>query len=125
MLWLKARDRDTFIYYLMHDYAYSAQFGGAYPPALETRLMAFKSKISAALDSETDEVLAVVGVTLEIFWCHFQYLCAFDRPGTYDYFQITAGRQSLADVRTLFSIPIDHQIVTDVFRYFFRDRQRS
>lgn len=27
---------------------------------------------------------------------HFQYLCAFDRPGDYDYFQITAGPLSLA-----------------------------
>ena len=25
------------------------------------------------------------------FRLHFQYLCAFDRPGDYDYFQITAG----------------------------------
>lgn len=30
------------------------------------------------------------------FRLHFQYLCAFDRPEGYDYFQITAGGQSLA-----------------------------
>ncbi|WP_135503173.1 hypothetical protein [Roseovarius aestuariivivens] len=29
------------------------------------------------------------------FRLHFQYLCAFDRPGFYDYFQITAGPQTL------------------------------
>lgn len=29
------------------------------------------------------------------FRLHFQYLCAFDRPGDYDYFQITAGPRSL------------------------------
>ena len=29
------------------------------------------------------------------FWLHFQYLCAFDRPGDYDYFRITAGPQTL------------------------------
>ncbi len=29
------------------------------------------------------------------FRLHFQYLCAFDRPGDYDYFQITAGPLSL------------------------------
>ncbi|MFK7940309.1 MAG: hypothetical protein AB8B82_13090 [Roseovarius sp.] len=29
------------------------------------------------------------------FRLHFQYLCAFDRPGDYDYFQITAGPQTL------------------------------
>lgn len=28
---------------------------------------------------------------------HFQYLCAFDRPGGYDYFAITAGPRSLRD----------------------------
>lgn len=30
------------------------------------------------------------------FRLHFQYLCAFDRPKDYDYFQITAGPLSLA-----------------------------
>ncbi len=30
------------------------------------------------------------------FRLHFQYLCAFDRPGDYDYFQITAGPRTLA-----------------------------
>ncbi|WP_417268719.1 hypothetical protein [Celeribacter baekdonensis] len=29
------------------------------------------------------------------FRLHFQYLCAFDRPGPYDYFQITAGGHTL------------------------------
>jgi hypothetical protein len=29
------------------------------------------------------------------FRLHFQYLCAFDRPGDYDYFQITAGALTL------------------------------
>lgn len=29
------------------------------------------------------------------FRLHFQYLCAFDQPGDYDYFQITAGPQTL------------------------------
>ena len=31
------------------------------------------------------------------FRLHFQYLCAFDKPGDYDYFQITAGPRLLAD----------------------------
>ncbi len=30
------------------------------------------------------------------FRLHFQYLCAFDHPTTYDYFQITAGPKTLA-----------------------------
>lgn len=31
------------------------------------------------------------------FRLHFQYLCAFDQPGDYDYFQITAGALTLRD----------------------------
>ena len=31
------------------------------------------------------------------FRLHFQYLCAFDNPGDYDYFQITAGPLTLGD----------------------------
>ena len=31
------------------------------------------------------------------FRLHFQYMCAFDRPGDYDYFQITAGPDTLAE----------------------------
>lgn len=31
------------------------------------------------------------------FRLHFQYLCAFDRPRDYDYFQITAGPQTLGE----------------------------
>jgi hypothetical protein len=33
----------------------------------------------------------------KFFRLHFQYLCAFDRVGDYDYFRITAGPQTLAD----------------------------
>jgi pimeloyl-ACP methyl ester carboxylesterase len=31
------------------------------------------------------------------FRLHFQYLCAFDQPGDYDYFRITAGPMTLAE----------------------------
>jgi len=31
------------------------------------------------------------------FRLHFQYLCAFDRPGDYDYFKVTAGPLLLTD----------------------------
>jgi len=31
----------------------------------------------------------------KFFRLHFQYLCAFDQPGDYDYFQITAGPKTL------------------------------
>ena len=31
----------------------------------------------------------------KFFRLHFQYMCAFDRPGDYDYFKITAGPETL------------------------------
>ena len=200
-------DNRLFAYYLMHDYAYSAQSQGANPAQLEARLAEFAIRIRSAL-FDCDEVLivghssgahlavsilsdliraglpddrpalslltlghvvpmvsflpkaqrlradlaylsarpeltwvdvtapgdgcafalcdpvAVTGVappdkrwplvvsaaftqTLSperwkalrwrFFRLHFQYLCAFDRPGDYDYFQITAGPLTLAD----------------------------
>ncbi|MEZ5796457.1 MAG: hypothetical protein R3D63_02520 [Paracoccaceae bacterium] len=205
--WFRARDNKVFAWYLMHDYAYSAQAGGANPPELEARMAEFRATIRAALDEDLDEVLVVghssgahLGVSVladliraglpahspalaflslghvvpmvsflpkarrlrsdlaflsaraEITWVdvtapgdgcafalcdpvavtgvappdkrwplvvsaafsqtlspqrqralkrryfrlHFQYLCAFDQPGDYDYFQITAGPQTLA-----------------------------
>ncbi|WP_420555694.1 hypothetical protein [Roseovarius sp.] len=207
--WFKARDNKLFAYYLMHDYAYSAQSNGANPPELEARMAQFTDEIAAALTTDVDEVLVVghssgahLGVSIladlirqgrvpqdgptlsfltlgqvvpmvsflrnahrlradlhflstrdELTWVdvtapgdgcafalcdpvgvsgvapenqrwplilsaaftqtlsperwktlrwrffrlHFQYLCAFDRPGDYDYFQITAGPQTLGD----------------------------
>ncbi|MEM6480545.1 MAG: hypothetical protein AAF922_07635 [Pseudomonadota bacterium] len=207
--WFRARDGRFYAYYLMHDYAFSAQYHGAYPPMLEKRLADFEKAISQALDQQFDEVLVVghssgahlaasaladvlrarTGVVAEgprlsflslgqvvpmqsflpradrlradlayladsdaltwvdvsapgdgcsfalcdpvavsgvadadklwplvlsaaftqtlsparwkalrwrFFRLHFQYLCAFDRPGAYDYFQITAGPMTLA-----------------------------
>ncbi|MEQ9693924.1 hypothetical protein [Shimia sp. SDUM112013] len=207
--WFRKRDGKFFAYYLMHDYAYSAQSKGANPPELETRLSEFADVIAEALQGDVDEVLVVghssgahLGVSIladllragrvpadgpalgflslgqvvpmvsflpkagrlrqdlhdlcqrdEIAWVditapgdgcafalcdpvsvsgvapeagkrwplvvsaaftqtlsperwkelrwrffrlHFQYLCAFDRPGDYDYFQITAGPRTLA-----------------------------
>lgn len=200
-------DRRLFVYYLMHDYAFTTVAGGAYPPALEERLAAFGGRIREALASGADEVLVVghssgvhlgvsvladlvregvpagpalgflslgqavpmvsflpgaarlrgdlacLSTTAEVTWVdvtapgdgcsfalcdpvavsgvapagqlwplvisaaftqtlsperwqalrrrffrlHFQYLCAFDRPGQYDYFRITAGPLTLAE----------------------------
>jgi len=201
-------DNRLLAYYLMHDYAYSAQSNGANPPELEARMVAFGQAVGEALRGDFDEVLLVghssgahlavsvladlirVGLTDprpalglltlghvvpmvsflpqatrlradlhylsardEVTWVdvtapgdgcafalcdpvavtgvapagkkwplvvsaaftktlsperwkelrwkffrlHFQYLCAFDRPGDYDYFQITAGPLTLAD----------------------------
>ena len=212
LVWLVLRgfrrwDNKVFAWYLMHDYAYSAQDGGANPPELEARMVAFRQQIAAALAEDVDEVLVVghssgahLGVSIladliraglperrpalgfltlgqvvpmvsflpkarrlrgdlaylsardELTWVdvtapgdgcafalcdpvavtgvapegkrwplvisaaftqtlsparwkelrwrffrlHFQYLCAFDRPGDYDYFRLTAGPQTLA-----------------------------
>jgi hypothetical protein len=60
VLWLGRRwDHRLFAYYLMHDYAYSAQNGGANPPELEARMADFAGRIRAALDQPLDEVLVV------------------------------------------------------------------
>ncbi len=57
--WFKSRDGKTFVYYLMHDYAYSARFRGANPPELEARMAEFAARIGAALQEDVDEVLVV------------------------------------------------------------------
>ncbi len=205
--WFQRKDGRFFAYYLMHDYAYSARYRGAYPPALEARMTEFGDDIAAALTTGVHEVLivghssgahlavsvladliragrvpsdgpvlsflslgqvvpmvsflpaahrlradlaylsqsealtwidvtapgdgcafalcdpvAVSGVSppgkrwplvisaaftqtlsperwrglrWKFFRLHFQYLCAFDRPGDYDYFRITAGPMTL------------------------------
>lgn len=207
--WFKAKDAKFFAYYLMHDYAYSAQSKGANPPELEGRMAEFQTAIAEALTQDFEEVLVVghssgahLAVSIlsdlirsckvpdngpklaflslgqvvpmvsflpdawrlradlqylcvrdEVTWVdvtapgdgcafalcdpvsvsgvapadqkmplilsaaftqtlsderwrelkrryfrlHFQYLCAFDRPGDYDYFQITAGPILLED----------------------------
>lgn len=51
-----------------------------------------------------------------LFETHFQYLNAFDQPGTYDYFQITAGPESLA-VRFSTAAPSPSRIETPVNRH--------
>ncbi|GGE43457.1 hypothetical protein [Actibacterium pelagium] len=197
-------DNKLFAYYLMHDYAFSARWNGAYPKQLQDRLSSFRDRIEAALDEDIEEVLVIghssgayLGVSVmaglqtgqgpkvaylslgqvvpmvsflpkatelrrglrilsernDIFWLdvsapgdgcsfalcdpvavsgvstnkqrgplvlsaaftqtlsperykalrwrffrlHFQYLCAFDNPEGYDYFQITAGAKTLED----------------------------
>ncbi len=57
--WFKAHDNRFFAHYLMHDYAFSAQFWGATPPALDDRLAAFADQIARALQDDHDEVLIV------------------------------------------------------------------
>jgi hypothetical protein len=50
------------------------------------------------------------------FRLHFQYLCAFDRPKDYDYFQITAGPLTLAE-RYRGRNPSKSQITTAVSKH--------
>ncbi len=57
--WFKARDNRLYAYYLMHDYAYSARYLGANPPALEQRMSEFRAMIAGALRDRVDEVLVV------------------------------------------------------------------
>ncbi|MEX0284083.1 MAG: hypothetical protein AB3N23_05685 [Paracoccaceae bacterium] len=207
--WFRDHDNLFYIYYLLHNYAYSAQHQGVTPADLAARLDEFTDIIARALREDVDEVLivghssgahlavsvladlirsgrvpdngpalsflslgqvvpmvaflpraydlradlqylstrpeltwidvtapgdgctfalcdpvAVTGVAPEgkrwplvvsaafsqtlkpetwanlrwkFFRLHFQYLCAFDAPGDYDYFAITAGPRLLAD----------------------------
>ncbi|WP_226621353.1 SoxR reducing system RseC family protein [Alloyangia pacifica] len=57
--WFQRKDGKLFAYYLMHDYAYSAQHKGANPPELEARMAQFGAAIAAALRDDVDEVLVV------------------------------------------------------------------
>ncbi|MEL7149905.1 MAG: hypothetical protein AAGK71_04185 [Pseudomonadota bacterium] len=50
--------------------------------------------ISAAF-SQTLKPETLAQLKYRYFRLHFQYLCAFDQPGDYDYFRITAGPQTL------------------------------
>jgi len=203
--WWRRLDGRIFAYYLMHDYAFTALQGGAYPQALSARIDDFAQRIGALSPQDWDEVLVVghssgayvaisalarlaregrlgdhfslltlghvvpmasflpgaaqlradlhdlaqadpdwVDITApgdaccfalcdpvavsgskpaggggpkvisaafrqtlspekqrslrgRWFRLHFQYLCAFDRPGDYDYFQITAGPLRLGE----------------------------
>ncbi len=224
--WFRKIDNRLFAYYLMHDYAYSAQFQGEIPAKLQHRLKEFADLIEAVLKTDVDEVLVVghssgahLGVSVladvlrrqaasgpalsfltlgqvvpmvsflpkaqklrsdlqflstqtdltwvdvsapgdgcsfalcdpvavsgvagpdkkwplvlsaaftqtlsperwkdlrwRFFRLHFQYLCAFDRPVTYDYFRITAGPLTLAE-RFKDRAPSNSRIETPVSKY--------
>lgn len=58
--WFRRKDARLFAYYLLHDYAFSARWRGANPPALEQRLGEFRQAIAEALQEDgIDEVLLV------------------------------------------------------------------
>jgi hypothetical protein len=52
-------DNRLYAYYLMHDYAYTARWRGAYPAELEARMAKFGTRIAEALQGDADEVLVV------------------------------------------------------------------
>src|SRR5690606_5054323 len=52
-------DGKIFAWYLMHDYAFTAQNQGAYPPALEKRIARFADRIAEVLADDWDEVLVI------------------------------------------------------------------
>jgi hypothetical protein len=57
--WFQKHDNRIYAYYLMHDFAHSAQAGGRYSPAMEERLARFRHDIAEALRHPCDEVLIV------------------------------------------------------------------
>ncbi len=52
-------DKHFFAYYLLHDFAFWAQDGGAMPEVLGSRVDKFCDRICEALDSDMDEVMIV------------------------------------------------------------------
>ncbi|GHC58805.1 hypothetical protein [Neogemmobacter tilapiae] len=52
-------DRHVFAWYLMHDYAHTAQHGGAYPDDLAQRMEQFGVTIRQAMEQDWDEVLVI------------------------------------------------------------------
>jgi len=57
--WFRRHDGRFYAYYLMHDYAFTARWGGANPPRLEARMAEFADTIARALSEDWDEVLVV------------------------------------------------------------------
>jgi hypothetical protein len=55
----RAQDSRFLAYYLMHDYAHTAQARGALPRDLAARMVVFRQSIAAALRDPVDEVLVV------------------------------------------------------------------
>ena len=64
---------------------------GVAPPDGHRWPLIISAAFSQTLSDEMKEQLR-----WRFFRLHFQYLCAFDKPGLYDYFKITAGPLTLA-----------------------------
>lgn len=59
LAWFRRIDNRIFAWYLMHDYAFTAQYHGANPPELEARMAEFGDHIATSFAEEWDEVLVV------------------------------------------------------------------
>lgn len=59
LCWFRDNDKRFLAYHLMHALAGSVRLRGAYPPELEQRLANFRTKISASMLSDADEVLVI------------------------------------------------------------------
>ena len=61
-------------------------------PTVQTGPLVLSAAFRQSLSDERWQALR-----WRFFRMHFQYLCAFDRPGHYDYFSVTAGTQTLRE----------------------------
>ncbi|MBV1863412.1 MAG: hypothetical protein KUG74_03160 [Rhodobacteraceae bacterium] len=75
--------------------------------------------LSAAF-SQTLSKQAYDKIKKRFFRLHFQYLCAFDQPGEYDYFQVTGGPMTLKQ-RFANRAPSPSRIEVPVNKYTSRD----
>ena len=92
----KALDRIFFAYYLMQDFAFSAQLRGAYPAPLQQRINAFSARIEKALKENWDEILVVghsSGAHIAI-----SALAQIERSAAFDQAPATVGFLSLGQV---------------------------
>ena len=92
----KAFDRIFFAYYLMLDFAFSAQLRGAYPAPFQQRINAFSARIEKALKENWDEILVVghsSGAHIAI-----SALAQIERSAAFDQGPATVGFLSLSQV---------------------------
>ncbi len=59
LAWFARHDNLILARYLLHNYAFSSEIGGANPPALEARITEFEEVLAEAMTGDFDEVLVV------------------------------------------------------------------
>ena len=110
----EALDRIFFAYYLMQDFAFSAQLRGAYPASLQQRISAFSARIENALKENWDEILVVghsSGAHIAI-----SALAQIERSAALDEAQANVGFLSLGQVITIVAfLPNAGQLRRDLY----------